>query len=174
VELVDEYADMLQIGARNMQNFVLLKEVGKVQKPVLLKRGMSATVTDLLMSAEYVLSQGNSRVVLCERGVRGFDMKIARNLFDVASVAAVKQLSHLPIIVDPSHATGQPSLIPPCALAGIAAGADGVHIEVHDRPAEAKSDGAQALLPDQYASLVTQIRRMAELLGKTLTPSEET
>ncbi len=101
---------MLQIGARNMQNFVLLKEVGKVHKPVLLKRGMSATVTDLLMSAEYVLSQGNSQVVLCERGVRGFDTKVARNLFDVATVAAVKQLSHLPIIVDPSHATGQPAL----------------------------------------------------------------
>jgi len=173
VELVDRYADMLQIGARNMQNFVLLKEVGKVQKPVLLKRGMSATVTDLLMSAEYVLSQGNAQVVLCERGVRGFDTKTARNLYDVATVAAVKQLSHLPIIVDPSHATGQPPLIPPCALAGVAAGADGVHIEVHDRPAEAKSDGAQALLPAQYAALVTQIRRLAELLGKTLSPSEE-
>jgi 3-deoxy-7-phosphoheptulonate synthase len=172
VELVDQYADMLQVGARNMQNFVLLKEVGKVQKPVLLKRGMSATVTDLLMSAEYVLSQGNARVVLCERGVRGFDAKTARNLFDVATVAAVKQLSHLPIIVDPSHATGQPPLIPPCALAGVAAGADGVHIEVHDRPEEAKSDGAQALLPVQYASLVTQIRRLAELMGKTLTPTE--
>ncbi len=173
VGLVDQYADMLQIGARNMQNFVLLKEVGKVQKPVLLKRGMSATVTDLLMSAEYILSQGNSRVVLCERGVRGFDTKIARNLYDVATVAAVKQLSHLPIIVDPSHATGQPALIPPCALAGVAAGADGVHIEVHDRPEEAKSDGAQALLPLQFAALVTQIRRLAELFNKTLTPTEE-
>ncbi len=111
---------------------------------------MSATVTDLLMSAEYVLSQGNSHVVLCERGVRGFDTKTARNLFDVATVAAVKQLSHLPIIVDPSHATGQPALDSACALAGVAAGADGVHIEVHDRPEEAKSDGAQALLPEQY------------------------
>jgi 3-deoxy-7-phosphoheptulonate synthase len=171
VELVDQYADMLQIGARNMQNFVLLKEVGRVRKPVLLKRGMSATVTDLLMSAEYVLSQGNSQVVLCERGVRGFDPKTARNLFDVASVAAVKQLSHLPIIVDPSHATGQPLLIPPCALAGVAAGADGVHIEVHDCPAEAKSDGAQALLPDQFASLVVQIRRLAELLDKIISPT---
>ena len=112
VELVDKYADMLQIGARNMQNFVLLTEVGKADKPVLLKRGMSATIADLLMSAEYILSQGNSKVVLCERGVRGFDPKVTRNLYDVAAVAAVKQLSHLPIIVDPSHATGQPALIP--------------------------------------------------------------
>jgi 3-deoxy-7-phosphoheptulonate synthase len=174
VELVDRYADMLQVGARNMQNFVLLKEVGKVRKPVLLKRGMSATVTDLLMSAEYVLSQGNSQVVLCERGVRGFDTKVARNLYDVATVAAVQQLSHLPIIVDPSHATGQPLLIPPCALAGVAAGADGVHIEVHDRPEEAKSDGAQALLPEQFASLVVQIRRLAELMGKTVLSTEGT
>jgi 3-deoxy-7-phosphoheptulonate synthase len=172
VELVDRLADMLQIGARNMQNFVLLKEVGKARKPVLLKRGMSATATDLLMSAEYVLSQGNSQVVLCERGVRGFDTKVARNLYDVATVAAVKQLSHLPIIVDPSHATGQPALIPPCALAGVAAGADGVHIEVHDRPEEAKSDGAQALLPSQYAELVVQIRRLAELMGKTVFSTE--
>jgi 3-deoxy-7-phosphoheptulonate synthase len=174
VELVGRYADMLQVGARNMQNFVLLKEVGKVRKPVLLKRGMSATVTDLLMSAEYVLSQGNSQVVLCERGVRGFDTKVARNLYDVATVAAVQQLSHLPIIVDPSHATGQPLLIPPCALAGVAAGADGVHIEVHDRPEEAKSDGAQALLPEQFASLVVQIRRLAELMGKTVLSTEGT
>ena len=171
VELVNEHADMLQIGARNMQNFVLLKEVGKLNKPVLLKRGMSATVTDLLMSAEYILSQGNGDVVLCERGVRGFDLKIARNLYDVASVAAVKQLSHLPIIVDPSHATGQPALIPPCALAGVAVGADGVHIEVHDRPEEAKSDGAQALLPEQYSALVEQIRRLAEALGKSVPPN---
>ncbi len=166
VELVDDYADMLQIGARNMQNFVLLTEVGKTEKPVLLKRGMSATIADLLMSAEYILSQGNSRVVLCERGVRGFDPKVTRNLFDVAAVAAVKQLSHLPIIVDPSHATGQPALIPPCALAGVAAGADGVHIEVHDRPEEAKSDGNQALLPGDYAALVVQIRELAQLLHK--------
>ena len=127
---------------------------------------MSATITDLLMSAEYILSQGNPHVVLCERGVRGFDPKVTRNLFDVAAVAAVKQLSHLPIIVDPSHATGQPALIPPCALAGVAAGADGVHIEVHDRPEEAKSDGAQALLPEQYAALVVQIRQLAELVDR--------
>ena len=148
VEVVAEYSDMLQIGARNMQTFVLLTEAGKTRRPVLLKRGMSATVTDLLMSAEYVLSQGNSSVVLCERGVKGFD-NATRNLYDVASVALVQRLSHLPIIVDPSHATGRPDLIPACALAGLAVGADGVHIEVHDCPEEAKSDGPQALLPAQ-------------------------
>lgn len=169
VELVAKYADMLQVGARNMQNFVLLTEVGQTQKPVLLKRGMSATVTDLLMSAEYVLSQGNPRVVLCERGVRGFDT-LTRNLYDVAAVAAVKVLSHLPIIVDPSHATGRPDLIPPCALAGVAAGADGVHIEVHNCPEEALSDGQQALLPAQYAEIAAQIARLAALLGKQISP----
>ena len=169
VEVVDRYADMIQIGARNMQNFTLLTEVGRTKKPVLLKRGMSATVEDLLMSAEYILSQGNSQVVLCERGVKGFD-KATRNLYDVASVAVVKGLSHLPIIVDPSHATGRPDLIPPCALAGVAVGADGVHIEVHDCPERAKSDGPQALLPIQYAELMVQIRKLAELLGKTISP----
>jgi 3-deoxy-7-phosphoheptulonate synthase len=167
VELVERYADMIQIGARNMQNFSLLTEVGRCKKPVLLKRGMSATVEDLLMSAEYILSQGNSAVVLCERGVKSFD-KATRNLYDVAAVPLVKGLSHLPIIVDPSHATGRPDLIPACALAGIAAGADGVHIEVHDCPERAKSDGPQALLPTQYADLMVQMRRLAELFGKTI------
>jgi 3-deoxy-7-phosphoheptulonate synthase len=169
VELVAQYADMLQVGARNMQNFALLTEVGKTRRAVLLKRGMSATIEDLLMSAEYILSQGNTNVVLCERGVKGFD-KVTRNLFDVAAVAVVKGLSHLPIIVDPSHATGRPDLIPPCALAGVAAGADGVHIEVHNCPEEAKSDGQQALLPEQYAEVAGQIRRLAELFGKTISP----
>ena len=169
VEMVDRYADMIQIGARNMQNFSLLTEVGRTRRPVLLKRGMSATVTDLLMSAEYILSQGNSQVVLCERGVKGFD-PATRNLYDVAAVAMVQGLSHLPIIVDPSHATGRPDLIPPCALAGLAAGADGVHIEVHDCPEKAKSDGPQALLPKQYADLMIQMRRVAEILGKHISP----
>lgn len=172
VELVAEYSDMLQVGARNMQNFVLLTEVGKSHRPVLLKRGMSATITDLLMSAEYVLSQGNSQVVLCERGIKGFD-PLTRNVFDVAAVPAVKALSHLPIIVDPSHATGRPDLIPPCALAGLAAGADGVHVEVHDCPEQAKSDGPQALLPEQYRELAGQMKRLAELLGKTISPIPE-
>lgn len=160
VELVAQYADLLQIGARNMQNFVLLTEAGRSGRPVLLKRGMSATINDLLMSAEYILSQGNPGVILCERGVKGFD-SATRNLFDVSAVAAVKHLSHLPIIVDPSHATGRPELIPACALAGIAAGADGVHIEVHDCPEEAKSDGPQALLPDQYHELAKKMRAVA-------------
>jgi 3-deoxy-7-phosphoheptulonate synthase len=167
VEVIDRYTDMIQIGARNMQNFSLLTEVGRTRKPVLLKRGMSATVTDLLMSAEYVLSQGNSQVVLCERGVKGWD-PATRNLYDVAAVPLVQGLSHLPIIVDPSHATGRPDLIPPCALAGVAAGADGVHIEVHDCPEKAKSDGPQALLPNQYAELAQQIRRLAELFGRQI------
>jgi len=167
VEVVSEYADMLQVGARNMQNFVLLTEVGKSKRPVLLKRGMAATINDLLMSAEYILSQGNPNVVLCERGIKSFD-SATRNLFDVAAVPAVQLLSHLPIIVDPSHATGRPDLIPACAMAGIAAGADGVHIEVHDCPEEAKSDGPQALLPDQYDELATQLKGLAKLLNKTI------
>lgn len=166
VELVDKYTDMIQIGARNMQNFTLLTEVGQTKKPVLLKRGMSATVVDLLMSAEYILSQGNPHVVLCERGIKSFDTS-TRNLFDVAAVPACKGLSHLPIIVDPSHATGRPDLIPPCAMAGVAAGADGVHIEVHNCPEDAMSDGPQALLPDQYTKIAGQLRQLAELLGKS-------
>ncbi len=171
VEMVAEYADMIQIGARNMQNFTLLSEVGQTQKPVLLKRGMSATVKDLLMSAEYILAQGNSQVVLCERGVKGFDTE-TRNMYDVAAVPAAKALSHLPIIVDPSHATGRPDLIPPCALAGVAAGADGVHIEVHNCPEKAMSDGPQALLPEQYDALSKQIAALAKLLNKEISVLE--
>ncbi len=167
VDLVNQYTDIFQIGARNMQNFVLLSEVGETDKPVLLKRGMSATIQDLLMSAEYILSRGNSKVILCERGIKSFDTE-TRNLFDVAAVPTVKALSHLPIVVDPSHATGRPDLIPPCALAGVAAGADGVHIEVHHCPEEALSDGQQALLPEQYADVAAQIRKIVELLGKQI------
>lgn len=166
VELVAQYTDMMQIGARNMQNFVLLKEVGMSGKPVLLKRGMSATIADLMMCAEYVASEGNNDIVLCERGVKGFD-PATRNIYDVAAVPQVKLKSHLPIIVDPSHATGRPELIPACAYAGIAAGADGVHIEVHNKPEEAMSDGPQALLPEQYAEVMVQIRKLAEVFGKT-------
>ena len=169
VDVVAQYADMIQVGARNMQNFVLLSEVGRTRKPVLLKRGMSATVVDLLMSAEYILSQGNSQVVLCERGIKSFD-SATRNLFDVAAVPLAKTLTHLPIIVDPSHATGRPDLIPSCAYAGVAAGADGVHIEVHDCPEVAKSDGPQALLPAQFAEVAAQIRRLAEVMGKVISP----
>ena len=171
VELVERYSDMIQIGARNMQNFSLLTEVGNTRKPVLLKRGMSATIVDLLMSAEYILARGNPNVVLCERGIKSFDPS-TRNLYDVAMVPACKGLSHLPIVVDPSHATGRPDLIPPCALAGVAAGADGVHIEVHNCPEQAMSDGPQALLPAQYAELAKQIRALAALFGKTISPTK--
>lgn len=167
VELVAEYADMLQLGARNMQNFVLLTEVGKTKKPVLMKRGMAATVKDLLMSAEYVIANGTTDVVLVERGVKGFD-NACRNMLDIAAVPQVKELSHLPIIVDPSHATGRPELIPACALAGVAVGADGVHIEVHNCPEEAMSDGPQALLPDQYTELMAQMKKVATAVGKTI------
>jgi len=167
VALVSKWADMFQIGARNMQNFDLLKEVGQARKPVLLKRGMSATVKDLLMSAEYVLAEGNSSVVLCERGVRGFEDS-TRNVLDLSAVPNVKGQSHLPIIVDPSHATGRPDLIPSMAMAAVAAKSDGVHIEVHDCPEKALSDGPQALLPDQYATLMGELRKLAEVLGRMI------
>ena len=171
VELVERYADMLQIGARNMQNFDLLKEVGRTRTPVLLKRGMSATVKDLLMSAEYVLAQGNRQVILCERGVRTFEDS-TRNTLDLSIVPNVKGLSHLPIIVDPSHATGRPDLIPAMARAGIAAGSDGIHIEVHSCPEKALSDGPQALLPGQYAKLMDELRQIAEVMGKSIDACE--
>ncbi|MFO0888367.1 MAG: 3-deoxy-7-phosphoheptulonate synthase [Isosphaeraceae bacterium] len=167
VELVDRYTDMFQIGARNMQNFDLLKEVGKMSRPVLLKRGMSATVKDLLMSAEYILSQGNREVILCERGIRTFEDS-TRNTLDLSMVPNAKGLSHLPIIVDPSHATGRPDLIPAMARAALAAGCDGIHIEVHSCPEKALSDGPQALVPDQYLRLMDDLRQLAELMGKTI------
>jgi 3-deoxy-7-phosphoheptulonate synthase len=167
VGVVCEFADMLQIGARNMQNFDLLKEVGQAPRPVLLKRGMSATVKDMLMSAEYILASGNPSVVLCERGVRSFEDS-TRNMLDLSSVPNVKVQSHLPIIVDPSHATGRPDLIPAMSKAAVAAGADGVHVEVHDCPEKALSDGPQALLPDRYDQLMKEIRRLAQVVGKTI------
>ncbi|CAN5618545.1 3-deoxy-7-phosphoheptulonate synthase [soil metagenome] len=172
VELVCGYADMLQVGARNMQNFDLLKEIGKTKTPVLLKRGMSATVKDLLMSAEYVLSEGNQGVVLCERGVRSFEDS-TRNMLDLSAVPNVKGQSHLPIIVDPSHATGRPDLIPSMCRASVAAGADGVHVEVHNCPEKALSDGPQALLPHQFLDLMGDLRRLADALGRHFwTPGE--
>jgi 3-deoxy-7-phosphoheptulonate synthase len=167
VDVVASYADMFQIGARNMQNFDLLKEVGQARKPVLLKRGMSATVRDMLMSAEYVLAAGNDQVVLCERGVRSFEDS-TRNMLDLSAVPNAKGQSHLPIIVDPSHATGRPDLIPSMARAAVAAGADGVHVEVHSCPEKALSDGPQALLPDQYDALMKDLKRLAEAVGKTV------
>jgi 3-deoxy-7-phosphoheptulonate synthase len=167
VELVDRYTDMFQIGARNMQNFNLLSEVGQTKHPVLLKRGMSATVIDLLMSAEYVMAGGNKGVILCERGVKSFDSS-TRNLLDLSAVPNAKGQSHLPIIVDPSHATGRPDLIPAMSLAAVAAGADGVHIEVHSCPEKAMSDGPQALLPPQYAAVMSQMRQIAGMLNRSI------
>jgi 3-deoxy-7-phosphoheptulonate synthase len=167
VEVVNRHADMFQVGARNMQNFDLLREVGQTHKPVLLKRGMSATVKDLLMSAEYILAEGNPNVVLCERGVRSFEDS-TRNMLDLAAVPNLKGQSHLPVVVDPSHATGRPDLIPSMARAAVAAGADGVHIEVHSCPEKALSDGPQALLPGQYAALMEQLRRLANVVGKSI------
>jgi 3-deoxy-7-phosphoheptulonate synthase len=171
VDLVERYTDIMQIGARNMQNFDLLKEVGRTRTPVLLKRGMSATVKDLLMSAEYVLAQGNRRVILCERGVRTFEDS-TRNTLDLSIVPNVQGLSHLPIIVDPSHATGRPDLIPAMARAAVASGCDGVHIEVHSCPEKALSDGPQALLPRQYAQLMDELRQLAEVLGRSIDACE--
>jgi 3-deoxy-7-phosphoheptulonate synthase len=167
VDLVTRHADMIQIGARNMQNFDLLKEVGRTGKPILLKRGMSATVRDLLMSAEYILSQGNQDVVLCERGVRTFEDS-TRNMLDLSAVPNVQGQSHLPIIVDASHATGRPDLIPAMSRAAIAAGANGVHVEVHTCPEFALSDGPQALVPDAFKQLMDDVRALAELMGRTL------
>jgi 3-deoxy-7-phosphoheptulonate synthase len=165
--VVYEYADLVQIGARNMQNFKLLKEVGSRQKPVLLKRGMSSTVKELLLAAEYIMSEGNHDVILCERGIRTFE-DATRNTLDLSVVPLIKQLSHLPVIVDPSHATGKWDLVPPMALAAVAAGADGIMVEVHPRPEEALSDGPQALLPSTFAKLMDDLGTLASAVGRTL------
>ena len=167
VALVAEYADILQIGARNMQNFALLKEVGKVRKPVLLKRGMANTVKDLLLSAEYIMSQGNYEVILCERGIRTFE-DYTRNTCDLSAVPAVHETSHLPIIVDPSHGTGVRSLVTPMAKAAVASGADGLIIEVHPKPEEAFSDGAQSLTPLQFDDLMVWVKKLVDVEGRTL------
>ncbi|HEX2779604.1 MAG TPA: 3-deoxy-7-phosphoheptulonate synthase [Gemmatimonadaceae bacterium] len=165
--LVAEYADCIQIGARNMQNYSLLKTVGRIGKPVLLKRGMAATINDLLLSAEYILASGNEQVILCERGVRSFD-PAARNMFDLTAIPIVHKLSHLPIIGDPSHGTGLREKVTPMARAAVAAGADGVMIEVHPTPDRALSDGGQSLYPDQFASLVGELRLIAGAIGRSL------
>ena len=167
VELVARYADVLQIGARNMQNFSLLKEVGMLHKPVMLKRGLSATIKDLLMSAEYILSKGNFDVMLCERGIRTFETA-TRNTLDINAVPVVKQLSHLPIIVDPSHGTGRWGLVPSVAKAGIAAGCDGLMIEVHENPEEAFSDGGQSLLPENFTTLMKELKPIAQAVSRDL------
>jgi 3-deoxy-7-phosphoheptulonate synthase len=167
VELVAGYADMLQIGARNMQNFTLLKEVGKTKKPVLLKRGPSATIKEWLMSAEYILAQGNFDVVLCERGIRTFETE-TRNTLDINAVPVVKEKSHLPVIIDPSHGTGRWSLVTSVAKAGIAAGADGLVVEVHEDPEEAVSDGAQSLKPEKFERMMQEVSAIAAAVGREI------
>jgi len=167
VELVAQHADMLQIGTRNMQNFTLLREVGDAHKPVLLKRGLSATIEEWLLAAEYLLVAGNSDVVLCERGVRSFD-SATRNLLDLASVPLVHALSHLPVIVDPSHGTGLAKLVAPMAAAGVAAGADGLLVEVHPDPPAAASDGPQSLTFEQFEALMVRLRAIAVAAGRQL------
>ncbi len=167
VPLVTTYADILQIGARNMQNYALLHAVGEAQRPVLLKRGMMSTVEELLMAAEYILSHGNERVILCERGIRTFE-QYTRNTLDINAVPLLKQLSHLPVLVDPSHGTGKWELVEPVSRAAVAAGADGLIIEVHPHPEEALSDGGQSLKPARFAALMQGLRPVAEAVGRKL------
>ena len=171
--VVAETADCIQIGARNMQNYSLLRAVVKIGKPVLLKRGMAATITDLLMSAEYILAEGNGQVVLCERGIRSFDT-MTRNLFDLTAIPIVQRLSHLPMIADPSHGTGLRDKVIPMARAAVAAGADGVIVEVHPNPDRALSDGGQSLFPDQFARLVVELRAITGAIGRSLAPTPGT
>ncbi len=167
IDVVMKYADVIQIGARNMQNFRLLTEVGKLDKPVILKRGMSATIVEWLMSAEYIASEGNRQIILCERGVRTFETE-TRNTFDVSAIPVVKGLSHLPVIADPSHAAGKVGLVAPLAAAAIAAGADGLMIEVHDRPEKALSDGPQSLKPDAFREIVSRLTKIASAMGRRI------
>jgi 3-deoxy-7-phosphoheptulonate synthase len=169
LELVERYADVIQIGARNMQNFSLLKRAGRARKPVLLKRGISATLEEFLMAAEYVMSEGNYQVVLCERGVRTF-VDHTRNTLDLSVIPAVQRVSHLPIIADPSHGTGKREKVTPLARACVAAGADGLIIEVHNDPDRAMSDGMQSLYPDQFDGLMVQVKQIAAVLGRELVP----
>jgi 3-deoxy-7-phosphoheptulonate synthase len=166
---VAEYADILQVGARNMQNYPLLRKVGRIGKPILLKRGLSATIEELLLAAEYVVAEGNPHVILCERGVRSFDTQ-TRNLLDLTAIPVVKSLSHLPIIADPSHGTGVRAKVTPMARAAVAAGADGLMVEVHPDPNRALSDGAQSLYPEQFRELLEQITVIARAIDRELTP----
>jgi len=167
VELMSEYVDIFQVGARNMQNFALLKALGRVDKPVLLKRGLSATVEEMLMSAEYILSGGNHKVIFCERGIRTFETAL-RNTFDVSAIPVVQQATHLPIIADPSHATGIRDKVISMARAAVAAGADGLMIEVHHDPEKALSDGPQSLFPEQFEELMGQLRLIAKAIGRSI------
>ena len=171
VELVARYADMLQVGARNMQNFALLAEVGHTQRPVLLKRGMAATVNELLMAAEHIMTNGNTNIILCERGIRTFETT-TRNTLDVGAIPILKRETHLPVIVDPSHAAGIASLVAPLAFAAVAAGADGLIVEVHPNPAEALSDGDQSLTPAQFADLMSSLEKFATAVGRRLARQE--
>ncbi|MEJ5351025.1 MAG: 3-deoxy-7-phosphoheptulonate synthase [Melioribacteraceae bacterium] len=165
IELIEPYTDIFQVGARNMQNFPLLKELGNVKKPVMLKRGIAATIEEWLMSAEYILSGGNSNVMLCERGIRTFE-NYTRNTFDLSAIPVVHKKSHLPVIADPSHATGMRDQVPPMARAAVAAGADGLMIEIHDDPENALSDGPQALYPDTFLKLMKELRLIAQAIGR--------
>jgi len=167
VDTVAEYADVIQVGARSMQNFSLLKRAGRCGKPVLLKRGIAATITELLLSAEYLLAEGNQNVILCERGIRGFD-SATRNVFDLTAIPVVKELSHLPIVADPSHGTGRRSKVIPMARAAVAAGADGLLVEVHPQPDRALSDGEQALFPEQFTAMMREVAAIAEAIGRKL------
>lgn len=169
IPLILNYADVLQIGARNMQNYALLHAAGASQHPVLLKRGMSATIEELLMAAEYILSHGNRRVILCERGIRTFETA-TRNTTDINAIPVLKSLTHLPVILDPSHSTGQWQYVTAVARAGVAAGADGLIVEVHNQPDQAKSDGGQSLRPERFAEMVRQVRAIAEAVGRCITP----
>ena len=168
-QLFEDEVDLVQVGARNMQNFELLKEVGKMSKPILLKRGLSNTYEEWIMSAEYIMAAGNENVILCERGIRTFET-YTRNTLDVSAIPAIKQMSHLPVIVDPSHAAGMYWMVEPLALAAIAAGADGLIIEVHNDPPHAKCDGQQSLTPKKFDELMKKVRVLAPMMGKTLTP----
>ena len=170
LKLVDAYADCIQIGARNMQNFSLLKAAGRARKPVLLKRGMAATLEELLLSAEYIMSEGNYNVMLCERGVRTF-ADHTRNTLDLSVIPAIKRISHLPILADPSHGTGKRNKVAPMSRAAIAAGADGVIIEVHHKPEEALSDGPQSIVPEAFAQIVREVDAIAQVVGRSLQPA---
>jgi 3-deoxy-7-phosphoheptulonate synthase len=167
IELVEKYTDIFQLGARNMQNFGLLKELGNSHKPVMLKRGLAATIEEWLMSAEYILANGNSNVMLCERGIRTFE-PYTRNTFDVSAIPVVHERSHLPVVADPSHATGYRKQVAPMARAAVAAGADSLIVEIHDKPEEAMSDGPQALLPSDYLTLVQELKVIANAIGRTI------
>jgi 3-deoxy-7-phosphoheptulonate synthase len=167
IDVIEKYCDIFQVGARNMQNFTLLRELGHTRKPVLIKRGISATIEETLLSAEYVLSGGNSDVILCERGIRTFETA-TRNTFDISAIPVIKKLSHLPIIADPSHGAGRRDMVAPMARAAVAAGADGLIIEVHCDPDHALSDGAQSMFPSQFDRLMAELRIIAPAIGRSI------